>query len=69
MEDFFDRKQFYYFPAREVSSSATVRFENPLILELEYILYYGEISLGATPRFSFFNGMDVHYGVKFVLHL
>ena len=48
VNDFFTENIFTDFSAREVPSSARVRFGNPLVLELEYILYFGEISVGNT---------------------
>ena len=50
----FTENRFTNFSPREVPSSARVGFGNPPIWGLEYILYFGEISLGVTPRFSFF---------------
>ena len=54
VNEFLTENIFTNFSAREVPLSERVRFGNPPILGLEYVLYFGEISLGVTPRFSFF---------------
>ena len=62
--DFLTENIFMIFSAREVTSSERVRFGNPPILGLEYILYFGEISLGEHVDSAVYKGAPLRMPLK-----